>query len=56
MSVYASVFQYMLVYLSKFKCTSVDPEDLSIYQTLSIWLGTQFSQPNPGLGPLQAEL
>ena len=23
-------------------------------QTLSIWLGTQFSQPNPELGPLQA--
>ena len=26
----------------------------AIYQTLSIWLGTQFSQPNPELGPLQA--
>ena len=24
-------------------------------QTLRIWLGTQFSQPTPELGPLQAE-
>ena len=23
--------------------------------TFSIWLGTQFTQPNPGLGPLQGE-
>ena len=28
---------------------------LQVYQTLRIWLGTQFSQPNPELGPLQAE-
>ena len=28
---------------------------MSIYQTLNIWLGTQFSLLNPELGPLQAE-
>ena len=27
----------------------------SLNQTLSIWLGTQFSQQNPELGPLQGE-
>ena len=28
-------------------------KNLYLYQTLSIWLGTQFTQPNPELGPLQ---
>ena len=27
----------------------------TVYQTLRIWLGTQFSWPTPELGPLQAE-
>ena len=28
---------------------------VTLDQTLSIWIGTQFSQPNPKLGPLQAK-
>ena len=28
---------------------------LNRYQTLRIWLGTQFSRPTPEVGPLQAE-
>ena len=29
--------------------------NIRVYQTLRIWLGTQFSQPTPELGPLQVE-
>ena len=29
--------------------------NLLVYQSLRIWLGTQFSWPTPGLGPLQAK-
>ena len=31
------------------------PSFSPLYQTLRIWLGTHFSQPNPEMGPLQAE-
>ena len=44
--------QHMKLMLSFFRSV---PTNFLINQPLSIWLGTQFSQPNPELIPLQAE-
>ena len=30
-------------------------ESFFLYQTLSIWIGTQFTHPSPKLNPLQGE-
>ena len=46
--------------LDGFHCTQYNCTfkvyNMSIYQTLSIWLGTQFSRPNLELGPLHPQV